>query len=98
MEQNKSFTNSDTLVFSSVDILKQQSPPATQRIKVESVHVVLEGESQTLWNGEPRCDFVLRGNDSSGSEDNFPSDVTRIFAYSAGPAEVLQEPVLHCGM
>lgn len=52
MEQNKSFTNSDTLVFSSADTLKQQSPPATQRIKVESVHVVLEGESQTLRNGE----------------------------------------------
>lgn len=51
MEQNKSFTNSDTLSFQQCKHSETaQSPPAIQRIK--SVHVVLEGESQILWNGD----------------------------------------------
>lgn len=51
MEQNKSFTNSDTLSFQQCKHSETaQSPPAIKRIKL--VHVVLEGESQILWNGD----------------------------------------------
>lgn len=74
------------------------SPSAIQRTK--SVHVVLAGGAQVLWEGGGAVvTLSLRAMIISRSEDAFSSEVThQDFGPSSQALLELQESVSHCGM